>query len=67
MGILHPSRSFAEPHPTVYETAWVARKNSRRMRFWRMKYQCLQDEGVDCSSCRLRAFLWDFEGSQWVP
>ena len=33
-----------------------------------MKNQCLQDEGVDCSSHRMRAFVWDFEGclhSQW--
>jgi len=24
----------------------------------------LQDEGVDCSSSCMRAFVWDFEGSQ---
>jgi hypothetical protein len=29
-----------------------------------MKNQCLQDEGVDCSSGCMRAFMWDFEGFQ---
>jgi hypothetical protein len=29
-----------------------------------MQNQCLQDEGVDCSSGCIRAFVWDFEGSQ---
>ena len=32
-----------------------------------MKTQCLQDEGDDCSSGYVRAFVWDFEGSQRVP
>ena len=32
-----------------------------------MKNQCLQDEGVDYSSHRMRAFVWDFEGSHMVP
>jgi hypothetical protein len=36
------------------------------MKFWRMKIQCLQDEGVGCSSHRVRAFVWDFEGSHIV-
>ena len=35
--------------------------------FRRMKNQCLQDERVDCSSHRMRAFEWEFEGSQRVP
>ena len=32
-----------------------------------MKNQCFQDEGIDCSSGCMRAFVWDFEGSQRVP
>jgi hypothetical protein len=32
-----------------------------------VKNQCLQDERVDCSSNSMRAFVWDFEGSQRVP
>ena len=28
--------------------------------------QCLENEGVDCSSHRMRAFVWDFEGSRRV-
>ena len=32
-----------------------------------MKNQCLQDEGVDFSSGCMRAFVWDFEGSQRIP
>ena len=31
-----------------------------------MENQCLQDEGVDSSPHRMRAFVWDFEGSQRV-
>ena len=27
-----------------------------------MRNQCLQDEGVGCSSGCIRAFVWDFEG-----
>jgi hypothetical protein len=37
------------------------------MIFKQMKYQCLRDEGVDCSSHHMRAFVWDFEGSQRAP
>ena len=33
------------------------------MKIWQMKNQCLQDKGVDCSSHRMRASMWDFEGS----
>ena len=36
------------------------------MKFWRMKSECLQDEGVDSSSHRMRVFVWDFEGSQKI-
>ena len=42
-----------------------------QMKFWWMRNQCLQDEVVDCSSHRVRAFVWDFEGEPlwelWVP
>ena len=31
-----------------------------------MKNQCLQDDGVDCSSGSIRAFVWDFESSHRV-
>jgi hypothetical protein len=31
------------------------------------KIQCLQDEAVDCSSHCMKAFVWDFDGSQRVP
>ena len=34
------------------------------MKFWRMKIQCMQDEGFNCSSHCMRAFVWDVEGSQ---
>ena len=36
------------------------------MNLWWMKVQCLQDEGVDCSSHCVRAFVWGFEGFQRV-
>jgi hypothetical protein len=36
-------------------------KNSKRMKIWWMKSQCLQDEGADCSSHRMRAFVWDLK------
>ena len=32
-----------------------------------MKNQCLQDEGLDCSSHCMRAFVCCFEGSHMVP
>ena len=59
VGKPHPSHPFTEPHPTVYEIAWADRK--RTANGW--KNQCLQNERVDCSSHRMRAFVWDFEGS----
>ena len=59
MGKPHPSHPFAEPHPTVYETALAYREKFRRMKFWRMKKQGLQDEGVDYSSHCMRAFVWE--------
>ena len=31
------------------------------------EHQCLQDERVDFSSRRMRAFVWDFKGSHRVP
>jgi hypothetical protein len=37
------------------------------MNFWWMKNQCLQNEWVDFTSHRIRAFVWDFEGSQMDP
>ena len=37
------------------------------MIFQYMKYQCLQDEGVDCSSHHMRAIVLDFEGFQRGP
>ena len=61
------SHSFMESHPMVYEIAQVSRKNKNKnkkylrwMKFWRMKNQCLQDEGVGCSSHRMRACVWNF-------
>ena len=44
----------------------IPQKNFRRMEFWRMKNQCLQDEGLDCSSHHMRAFMWGFKGSRRV-
>ena len=44
----------------MYETASATQeKNFQRMKVWRMKNQCLQDEGVDWSSHCMRAFVWD--------
>jgi len=35
------------------------------MKYWQMKNQCLQDEGVDCSSISsYESICVDFEGSQ---
>ena len=34
-------------------------KKFRHMKFWRMKKQGLQDEGVDYSSHCMRAFVWE--------
>ena len=68
VGRPHPSHSFIESHPMVYKIVQVVQKNFWWMRFWWMKNQYLQDEGVDCLSHRMRAFVWDFEGSlssQW--
>jgi hypothetical protein len=31
-----------------------------------MENQCLQDEGVDCSSSCMRAFVWDSKGSHRI-
>jgi hypothetical protein len=64
VGRLYSSYPFIDPHPVFYETARAVRKNNfRHMKFWRMKNQCLQDEGIDCSFHRMNAFVWDFEGS----
>jgi len=39
------------------------KKKFGRMKSWWKGDQCLQDEGVDCSSHHIRAFVWNFEGS----
>ena len=68
MGKPHTSHPITEPHRMVYEITWALwKKNFQHMKFRRMKNQCLQDEGVDYSSHCMRAFVWDFEGSQRVP
>ena len=64
MGGPHPSHPFTTPHPTVYETVRAGPKKLQRMKFQWMKNYWLQDEGVDCSSGCIRAFVWEFEGSQ---
>ena len=64
MGKPHPSHPFSTPHPTVYEIAPAASKKLPTDEIWQMKNQCLQDEGVDCSSHHMRAFVCDFEGSR---
>jgi hypothetical protein len=54
--------------PSIYKApSYGLQKLSTKMKFWRMKNQCLQDEGVECSSHCMRAFLGDLEGSQRVP
>ena len=72
MGIPHPSHSFTEPHSTVYKHAQATRKKTfdgwnsggRKINVCKMK-------GVDCSSHRMRAFVWDLKvpkgslSSQW--
>ena len=40
----------------------ISKKNFGRMRFLWMENQCLQDEGVDCSSHHMGTFVLDFEG-----
>jgi hypothetical protein len=77
VGKPHPRHPFTKPHPIVYEIAEPETRNPKknlwRMQFPRVKNQCLQDEGVDCSFHRTRAFVWDFEvpkgslSSQWNP
>ena len=64
MGRPYFSRSFTLFHLMVYETVRAVWKKFLRMKFERMKNECLQDEGVDCSSGCTRAFVWDFEGFQ---
>ena len=58
MGRPHPSHSFIELHPTVCEIVHAIPKKFRGMKFWQMRNQYLQDEEVDCSSHRMRAFVW---------
>ena len=67
MGKPHPSHPFTKPHPTVYEPARTTQKNFQWMKFWQMKNQCLQAEGIHCKSHHMRAFVWDFEGSKGFP
>ena len=42
-------------------------KPPKKKNFQRMKYQYLQDEGVDCSSLRTRAFLQDVKLPKGFP
>jgi hypothetical protein len=42
-------------------------KNLWHMKLWWMTNQRSQDEGIDCSSHRMRTFVWDFEGYHRVP
>ena len=63
VGRPHPRHPFTTPHPMVYETVQVAPKKLSKDEIQQMKNQCLQDEGVVCSSHCMRAFVWDFEGS----
>ena len=70
VGRPHPSHSLTEPHSTVYGTAHAdCKKDFRRMKLRRMKIQRVQDEGVDCSSHRMRfwRFLKGSVSSQWSP
>lgn len=52
-GILRSTKLFGQ----LGKTFWC-------MKFWQMKNQCLQYEGVYCSSHPMRSFRWAFEGSQ---
>ena len=63
VGIPHPSHSFTETHPVVYETTRAARRKKTLwgMKLWQMKNQCLQHEGVDCLSHHMRAFMWEIK------
>jgi hypothetical protein len=67
MGKPHPSHLFETPHLAVYKTAQVVQKKLMMDEIQGMKNQCLQDEGVGCSSGCMRAFMWDFKGSCRVP
>ena len=55
VGRSYPSHPFTKPHLTVYETARAA-----WTKIMTDENQCLQDGGVDCSSHRMRAFVWGF-------
>ena len=66
MGMPHPSHPFKDAHPMVYKTARAAPKKLMMNEIWRMKNRCLQDEGVDSLSHRMRVFVWEFEGSHRV-
>jgi hypothetical protein len=68
VGSPHPSHPFTTPHPTVYENSRRSGKKLPTDELTVDESQCLQDEGVDCSSSCMRAFVWDLEGShssQW--
>ena len=64
MGRPHPSHPLTASHLTVYENSQVV---------WKKKLptdeiavdekSMLQDEGVDCSSGCIRAFVWDYGNS----
>ena len=73
---MHGTWSWAEHIQIIYSHIPVLRCtklleqpkiNFKHMKFWWMKIECLQDEGVGCSSHRMRAFVCDFEGSNRVP
>ena len=62
VGIPHSTHPFTKPHHRSMKLLGQPEKNFRRM-----KHQCLQDEGVDCSSHRMRTFVWNFESFQRLP
>ena len=45
----------------------ILEKIFKCMKVRRLKNQGLHDEGVDCSSHRMREFVWDFVGAHRVP
>ena len=37
------------------------------MKYYRMKIQCVQDEGVHSSSHHMTTFVWDLNVPTWFP